>query len=133
MDYTFAVTGVGAGRFAQMYGDNTNNRSFYDGINIQLRKRMSKHIMFQASDVGLDFGGIDLDSGNQRQSFRQKFRVGVVLFQLGRALSPAQSVRQRPEFPPAACRLPAPCDRCGRDRSVGLTHQHRSHRCAEAF
>ena len=49
MDYTFAVTGVGAGRFAQMY-DNTNNRSFYDGINIQ-RKRTSKHIMFQASDV----------------------------------------------------------------------------------
>ena len=51
MDYTFAVTGVGAGRFAQMYDYSTNNRSLYDGINIQLRKRMSKRFMFQASDV----------------------------------------------------------------------------------
>jgi len=34
-----------------MYDYSTNNRSFYDGINIQLRKRMSKRFMFQASDV----------------------------------------------------------------------------------
>jgi hypothetical protein len=51
MDFAFQQTGVGAGRFAQMYDYSTNNRSFYDGINIQLRKRMSKHFMFQASDV----------------------------------------------------------------------------------
>ena len=51
MDYTFQQTGVGAGRFAQMYDYSTNNRSFYDGINIQLRKRMTKRFMFQASDV----------------------------------------------------------------------------------
>ena len=40
-----------AGRFAQMYDYSTNNRSFYDGINLQLRKRMSSHFMFQVSDV----------------------------------------------------------------------------------
>ncbi len=51
MDYAFVQTGVGAGRFAQMYDYSTNNRSFYDGINLQLRKRMSKRFMFQASDV----------------------------------------------------------------------------------
>ncbi len=51
MDYAFAQTGVGAGRFAQMYDYSTNNRSFYDGINLQLRKRMSKRFMFQVSDV----------------------------------------------------------------------------------
>ena len=43
--------GVGAGRFAQIYDYSTNNRSFYDGINIQLRKRLSQRFMFQASDV----------------------------------------------------------------------------------
>ncbi len=51
MDYAFQQTGLGAGRFAQIYEYSTNNRSFYDGINLQLRKRMSKHFMFQASDV----------------------------------------------------------------------------------
>ncbi len=51
MDYAFQQTGLGAGRFAQIYEYSTNNRSFYDGINIQLRKRMNKRFMFQASDV----------------------------------------------------------------------------------
>lgn len=65
MDYTFSQTGVpcvgdavncpggigGPGRFNKMYDYSTNNRSIYDGINIQLRRRMSHHIAFQASDV----------------------------------------------------------------------------------
>lgn len=60
MDYTFFKEGIfttnpdgtkNYQRFAQMYDYNTNNRSFYDGINIQLRKRMSKRFMFQVSDV----------------------------------------------------------------------------------
>lgn len=51
MDQAFVATGVGAGRFNKIYDYSTNNRSFYDGINLQLRKRMSKHFMFQASDV----------------------------------------------------------------------------------
>lgn len=51
MDQAFVATGLGAGRFGQIYEYSTNNRSFYDGINIQLRKRMSRHMMFQVSDV----------------------------------------------------------------------------------
>jgi len=51
MDTAFAAAGVGAGRFAQIYEYSTNNRSMYDGINIQLRKRISHRMMFQVSDV----------------------------------------------------------------------------------
>jgi len=51
MDYAFALTGTGVGRFNKIYDYSTNNRSFYDGINIQLRKRFSSHVQFQASDV----------------------------------------------------------------------------------
>jgi outer membrane receptor protein involved in Fe transport len=51
MDQAFVATGAGAGRFNKIYDYSTNNRSFYDGINLQLRKRMSKHMMFQVSDV----------------------------------------------------------------------------------
>ena len=51
MDYAFEQTGVGAGRFNKLYDYSTNNRSFYDGINLQIRKRMSKNFMFQANDV----------------------------------------------------------------------------------
>lgn len=41
----------GAGRFNKIYDYSTNNRSMYDGVNFQLRKRMSKRFMFQASYV----------------------------------------------------------------------------------
>ncbi len=51
MDYTFSTTGVGAGRFAQIYEYSTNNRSMYDGIDFQLRRRMTGRFMFQASYV----------------------------------------------------------------------------------
>ncbi len=65
MDYVFSVDpapcvgdpvncpgGVGGpGRFNKIYDYSTNNRSMYDGINIQLRRRMSHHFTFQASDV----------------------------------------------------------------------------------
>jgi len=65
MDYTFSLTGVpcvgdpvncpggvgGPGRFNKIYDYSTNNRSMYDSITFQLRKRMSKRMMFQASDV----------------------------------------------------------------------------------
>jgi hypothetical protein len=51
MDAAFENAGIGAGRFAQIYEYSSNNRSFYDGVNIQLRKRMSKRYTFQASYV----------------------------------------------------------------------------------
>ena len=51
MDRAFQAAGLGTGRFAQIYNYSTNNRSMYDGINFQLRKRMNKRIMFQTSYV----------------------------------------------------------------------------------
>jgi len=51
MDLAFQTAGIGSGRFAQIYDYGTNNRSMYDGINFQLRKRMTHHIMFQTSYV----------------------------------------------------------------------------------
>jgi hypothetical protein len=51
MDQVFAATGFGVGHFNKIYDYSTNNRSFYDGINLQLRKRFSNRIQFQASDV----------------------------------------------------------------------------------
>ncbi len=54
MDFAFAATnagGVGAGRFNKIYDYSTNNRSMYDGIDFQLRKRLSRRIQFQASYV----------------------------------------------------------------------------------
>jgi len=44
-------TQCGAGRFEQTNIIGTTTRSLYDGINLQLRKRMSHHFMFQVSDV----------------------------------------------------------------------------------
>jgi hypothetical protein len=40
-----------AGRFAHIYEYSTNNRSMYDGVNFQLRKRASHHVMFQVTDT----------------------------------------------------------------------------------
>ncbi len=51
MDAAFDDAGIGAGGFAQINKYSSNNRSFYDGVNIQLRKRMSKRYAFQASYV----------------------------------------------------------------------------------
>jgi hypothetical protein len=53
LDAVFLDTpAIGApGRLAQVYQYSTNNRSLYDGLNFQLRKRMSNHVMFQASYV----------------------------------------------------------------------------------
>jgi len=64
MDYAFsqvyAATGTtpcspdgtcGAGRFNKLYDYSTNNRSMYDGINFQLRKRMTHRLTFQTSYV----------------------------------------------------------------------------------
>jgi len=53
MDYAFYATGGAdqVGRFNKIYDYSTNNRSFYDGINLQIRKRMSKNFMFQISNV----------------------------------------------------------------------------------
>ena len=58
MDTAFTAAGVAlgnptltAGRFAQIYDYGTNNRSMYDGINFQLRRRMDKRFTFQASYV----------------------------------------------------------------------------------
>jgi hypothetical protein len=52
MDAAFNDTpGVGVGRLGAIYDYGTNNRSLYDGINFQLRKRMSHRMQFQASYV----------------------------------------------------------------------------------
>jgi hypothetical protein len=58
MDLAFQTAGVAlgdptltAGRFAQIYEYSTNNRSMCDGINFQLRKRASHHLMFQINDT----------------------------------------------------------------------------------
>jgi hypothetical protein len=58
MDLAFQTAGVAladptlaAGRFAQIYEYSTNNRSMYDGINFQLRKRASRRIMLQINDT----------------------------------------------------------------------------------
>jgi hypothetical protein len=58
MDYAFQTAGVAigdptltAGRFAQIYEYSTNNRSMYDGVNLQLRKRVSHHVVFQVNDT----------------------------------------------------------------------------------
>ena len=58
MDLAFQTAGTAlgdptltAGRFAQIYDYNTSNRSMYDGVNIQLRKRLSPRSMFQISDT----------------------------------------------------------------------------------
>ena len=104
MDYAFQQTGVGAGRFTQMYDYSTNNRSFYDGINMQLRKRMSKHFMFQASDViswsrawggfpVASYGGSGLAVTPQQQFASER----VQLHQLRRA----QSLRRQRRLQPA--------------------------------
>jgi len=61
MDAAFAAANIcapsltgpecGAGRFAHIYEYSTNNRSLYDGLNFQLKKRMSRHFQFQTSYV----------------------------------------------------------------------------------
>jgi carboxypeptidase family protein len=58
MDNAFTAAGIAlenptltAGRFAQIYDYSTNNRSMYDGINFQLKKRMARRFMFQGSYV----------------------------------------------------------------------------------
>jgi hypothetical protein len=65
MDFAFQQTGIGAGRFSQIYDYSTNNRSFYDGINLQLRKRFSNRMTFQVSDViswSRSWGGFPVSS-----------------------------------------------------------------------
>jgi hypothetical protein len=58
MDNAFTAAGIAlgnptltAGRFAQIYEYATNNRSMYDGINFQLKKRMTRRFLFQGSYV----------------------------------------------------------------------------------
>ena len=58
MDTAFTVAGVAQGNptltaccFAQIYDYGTNNRSMYDGINFQLRRRMDKRSTIQVSYV----------------------------------------------------------------------------------
>ena len=52
MDAAFEDTpNVGAGRLGAIYDYSTTNRSRYDGINFEVRKRMSHHMQFQASYV----------------------------------------------------------------------------------
>ncbi len=51
LDPGFVAAGLGAGRLAQIYDYATTNRSRYDGLNFQLKRRMSNNIQFQASYV----------------------------------------------------------------------------------
>jgi hypothetical protein len=50
-DAAFFAAGLGAGRLEQTNMIGTTNRSRYDGINFQLKKRMSRKFMFQTSYV----------------------------------------------------------------------------------
>jgi hypothetical protein len=55
MDAAFIDSGLatvgGTPRLGEIRLYGTNNRSIYDGINFQLQKRLSRHIIFQVSDV----------------------------------------------------------------------------------
>jgi outer membrane receptor protein involved in Fe transport len=51
LDPAFQAAGLGAGRLAQIYDYSTSNRSRYDGLNFQLKRRMSNHIQLQTSYV----------------------------------------------------------------------------------
>jgi hypothetical protein len=42
---------IGAGRLGEVRDVATNNRSLYDGLNVQLKKRLSKNFTFQSSYV----------------------------------------------------------------------------------
>ncbi|HVP63608.1 MAG TPA: TonB-dependent receptor [candidate division Zixibacteria bacterium] len=48
---TECAAGTTDSRFAHIYEYSTNNRSLYDGVNFQLKKRMTKNFQFQASYV----------------------------------------------------------------------------------
>ena len=50
-DAAFAAAGVGAGSLEQINMIGTNNRSRFDSVNFQVRKRMSHHFTAQASYV----------------------------------------------------------------------------------
>ena len=120
MDFALDATGVGAGRFNKIYNYSTNNRSSYDGINIQLKRRMNKHFLFQASDViswsrawggfpvaSYGGSGLAIDPENQflpdefaRTNFDERNRIvlsGVFNLPLGIDLSPIfQAATGRP-------------------------------------
>jgi len=65
LDAALQASGIGAGRFADIRTVETNNRSLYDGINFVATKRMSHHVMFQASYVlswSRAWGGVPMSS-----------------------------------------------------------------------
>ena len=51
LDAAFVDAGLGIGRLSQIRTAGSNSRSHYDGINMQLKKRLSNHFMFQIGDV----------------------------------------------------------------------------------
>jgi hypothetical protein len=51
LDLAFVDAGLGAGRLSQIRTAASNSRSHYNGINMQLKKRLSSRFMFQLSDV----------------------------------------------------------------------------------
>ena len=51
LDAAFAAAGIGAGRLGEIRNVATSNRSRFDSINFQLKKRMSHNFMMQASYV----------------------------------------------------------------------------------
>ena len=59
-DAAFVAAGLGAGRLGQINMIGTTNRSRYDGVTFELRKRMSQHYSLRASYVisrSQSFGG----------------------------------------------------------------------------
>ncbi|HET7184755.1 MAG TPA: TonB-dependent receptor [Terriglobales bacterium] len=65
LDAALAAAGIGAGRFADIRTVESNNRSFYDGINFVARKRMSHRMQFQTSYVlswSRSWGGVPVAS-----------------------------------------------------------------------
>jgi carboxypeptidase family protein len=51
LDAAFAAAGIGAGRVEEIRDVSTTNRSLFDSINFQLKKRMSHNFLMQASYV----------------------------------------------------------------------------------
>jgi hypothetical protein len=88
LDAAFEDAGLGIGRLGELRDYSTNTRSVYDGINLQIQKRMSHRFMFQVSDViswsrgwgGLptsSYGGSGLNITPEREFLRGEFGPAI--------------------------------------------------------
>ena len=75
----FVRAGLDANRLADVIMESSIGRSRYDGLNIQLKKRFSRHMTFQTSYVlsrGLAYGGNAAAFGNTPQDQNNIFAPG---------------------------------------------------------